>query len=106
MESQFPTNEEIIRAAKRNMNQAGWDYLVGGTESETSMRRNRLSLDKKGFRPRVLVDVSKMDTSSKLLGYPLKIPVILAPVGGLLEFIPTVQWKQPRQRINSELFTP
>ena len=88
MESQFPTNEEIIRAAKRNMNQAGWDYLVGGTESETSMRRNRLSLDKKGFRPRVLVDVSKMDTSSKLLGYPLKIPVILAPVGGLIRIHP------------------
>ena len=70
------------------MNQAGWDYLVGGTESATSMRRNRLSLAKKGFRPRILVDVSKMDTSSKLLGYPLIIPVMLAPVGGLIRIHP------------------
>ena len=88
MESQFPTNEEIIRAAKRNMNQAGWDYLVGGTETETSMRRNRLSLDKKGFRPRILVDVSNLDTSTTLLGYPMQIPVILAPIGGLVRIHP------------------
>ena len=89
MESQFRTNEDIIRAAKRNMDQAGWDYLVGGTETETTMRRNRLSFDKKGFRPRILVDVSKLDTSVNLLGHPLKIPVVLAPIGGLTRIHPS-----------------
>jgi len=86
--TQYPTNEDIIRAAKRNLTQAGWDYLVGGTESETSMRRNRASFDVKGFRPRVLVDVSTLDTSTTILGFPTKIPVMLAPIGGLVRIHP------------------
>ena len=55
---EFSTNEQIIQAAKRRLSQGPWDYLVGGSESETTMRRNRLAFDKVAFRPRVLVNVS------------------------------------------------
>ena len=68
MDSRFETNEEVVQAAKKALNQGAWNYLVGASESETSMRRNRLSFDKVGFRPRILVDVSKIDPSSSLLG--------------------------------------
>jgi glycolate oxidase len=83
---EFQTNEQIIQAARRNLSQGAWDYLAGGSESETTMRRNRLALDRLGFRPRVLVDVTDIDLSTTFLGHKLRIPVLLAPVGLLQNF--------------------
>ena len=88
MSPEFVSNEEIVREARRRLSQGPWDYLVGASESETTMRRNRLAFDRVAFRPRVLKDVSKVDTSSTFLGHPLRIPVILAPIGSLQVFIP------------------
>ncbi len=84
----FVSNEEIVIAARKNLTQGAWDYLVGGSESETTLRRNRLAFDRWGFRPRVLVDVSEVDTSTTFLGEKLRIPAILAPVGSLQTFTP------------------
>src|SRR5918995_396860 len=79
----FVTNQEVIVAARRNLTQNVWDYLTGGAESETTMRRNRFGLDSLAFRPRVLVDVSKIETTTNFLGHELRIPVMLAPIGSL-----------------------
>lgn len=84
----FVSNQEIITAARRNLTQNVWNYLTGGSESETTMRRNRLALDSLAFRPRVLIDVSKMDTSTLFLGHRLRIPVMLAPIGSLQSITP------------------
>ena len=84
----FVTNQEIIVAARRNLTQTVWDYLTGGAESETTMRRNRYGLDGLAFRPRVLIDVSKIDTAATFLGHKLKIPVMLAPIGSLQALTP------------------
>lgn len=83
MSADFVNNQEILLAARRKLNQDVWDYLSGGTESETTMRRNRLGLDSIAFRPRVLIDVSKVDPSTSVLGHKLRIPVMLAPIGSL-----------------------
>src|SRR5215213_649366 len=88
VDSDFVSNEEIVAAARRRLHQGAWDYLVGGSESETTMRRNRLAFDRYGFRPRILVDVSKIDTSTEFLGEKLRIPVLLAPIGSLEVFTP------------------
>src|SRR3954471_23226362 len=80
--SAFLSNEEIVLAARKRLSQANWDYLVGGSESETTMRRNRLAFDRWAFRPRILVDVSKIDTSATFMGQKMRLPVILAPLGG------------------------
>jgi glycolate oxidase len=82
------TNEEIIQEARRRVAQGAWDYLVGGSESETTLRRNRLAFDKVAFRPRILVDVSHVDTATDFLGQKLRIPAILAPIGSLQVFDP------------------
>src|SRR3954452_7263884 len=79
----FQTLHEIIAAARLNLNQNLWDYVIGGTATETTVRRNRLALDRIGFRPRVLEDVSSVDTSAELLGHRIRLPLALAPVGGL-----------------------
>jgi glycolate oxidase len=84
----FVTNEEIIQEARRRCAQGAWDYLVGGSESETTLRRNRQAFDKIAFRPRVLVDVTDVDTSTQLLGQTLRIPAIFAPIGSLQVFDP------------------
>jgi isopentenyl diphosphate isomerase/L-lactate dehydrogenase-like FMN-dependent dehydrogenase len=88
MTSQFLTNEQIILAARRNLPQYAWDYLVGGVESETTLRRNRSALDRVAFRPRVLRDVSRVDPSATLLGCRLPIPVIFAPIGSMQHLAP------------------
>ena len=80
------TLQEIIHRARRNLADGDWDYLVGGTETETTLRRNRLALDELGLRPRVLTDVSTVDTGGKLLGHDLRIPVILPPIGSMQVF--------------------
>src|SRR5438094_2686294 len=79
----FVTNQEVIVQARRNLSQNVWDYLTGGAESETTMRRNRFGLDSLGFRPRVLVDVSSVDPSTTFLDHKLRMPVMLAPIGSL-----------------------
>jgi isopentenyl diphosphate isomerase/L-lactate dehydrogenase-like FMN-dependent dehydrogenase len=79
---------EIIAKARQNLNQNDWDYIVGGAESESTLRRNRLALDSVAFRPRVLRDVSKVDCSVNQLGRKLRLPIVLAPVGSLESFNP------------------
>src|SRR5262249_8479470 len=79
---------EIVAKARQNLNQNDWDYIVGGVESETTLRRNRRALDTIAFRPRVLRDVSKADASVSQFGRPLRLPVVLAPVGSLESFHP------------------
>ena len=82
------TLHEIVKAAKIRLNPNIWDYLIGGTETETTLRRNRLALDTIAFKPRVLRDVSKIDPSSEILGRKIRLPVMLAPVGSLESFEP------------------
>ena len=88
MSLDFVTNQEVIIAARRNLTQDVWDYLSGGSESETTMRRNRLGFDSLALRPRVCVDVSKIDTSTTFLGQKLRIPFMMAPIGSLQTITP------------------
>ena len=85
-EMQFRTIHQIVKAAKMRLNQTSWDYLIGGTETETSLKRNRMAIDSLAIRPRVLNDVNKVDTSGTILGQTLKMPVLLAPIGSLQVF--------------------
>jgi len=84
----FQTLHEIVKAARANLQQGPWDYLVGGTETETTVRRNRQALDSVAFRPRVLRDVSRVDCASTFLGRSVRLPVLIAPIGGLETFDP------------------
>jgi glycolate oxidase len=82
----FLNLHEIIAKARQNLGQNEWDYIVGGVESETTLRRNRMALDSVALRPRVLRDVSKVDASVTHFGRKMRLPVVLAPVGSLESF--------------------
>lgn len=84
---EFQTLHEVVHAARLNLVQGDWDYLIGGTESETTLRRNRLALDTVAFRPRVLRDVRELDSSAQFLGRRLRLPVMMAPIGSIETFV-------------------
>ena len=100
MEERFQTLQEIVKAARQNLAPGPWDYLIGGAETETTLKRNRQALDSIAWRPRVLRDVSKIDPSSEILGKKIRLPVMLAPVGSLETFEPGVSSK-PWARIHA-----
>ena len=81
--NEFQTLHEVVAAAHRALDRNMWDYVVATTETATTMRRNRLALDRVAFRPRVLNDVSAIDSSGEFLGHKVRLPVAFAPVGGL-----------------------
>jgi glycolate oxidase len=83
----FQTLHELVKAARLRLNANIWDYLVGATETETTLARNRAALDGWAFRPRVLRDVRQVDSGADFLGTRrIRLPVALAPVGSLESF--------------------
>ncbi|WP_316175271.1 MULTISPECIES: alpha-hydroxy acid oxidase [unclassified Bradyrhizobium] len=87
-DEKFQNLHELIRKARAQLNQNAWDYIIGGAETETTLRRNRMALDEIAFRPRVLRDVSRVDASVETFGRKLRLPVVMAPVGALEIFDP------------------
>ena len=86
LEERFQNLHEIVKAARGCLPQGPWDYLVGGAETETTVRRNRQALDSIAFRPRVLRNVANVDLTTTFLGRTLRLPVLTAPIGGLETF--------------------
>jgi isopentenyl diphosphate isomerase/L-lactate dehydrogenase-like FMN-dependent dehydrogenase len=84
----FVTLPEIRRAARERLPREVYNFGAGGSETETTMRRNRRSIDRLAIRQNVLVDVRHIDLSTSLLGVPLSWPVAVAPMGGLVLFHP------------------
>ncbi|MAV37883.1 MAG: alpha-hydroxy-acid oxidizing enzyme [Planctomycetaceae bacterium] len=80
--------QELFKAAKQNLTPEIWDYLIGGAESETTLKRNRQALERLAFRPRVLRDVWEIDCGKDLLGIRQRIPVFAAPIGSLQDLHP------------------
>ena len=54
-------------------------YLAAGAADEITLRRNRECFDRIRLKPRVLVDVSRVDTRLELFGQSLDFPILLAP---------------------------
>jgi len=86
--SELPaTAFQYLARARANLSPGTWDYLMGGSESETTLNRNRRAIDEIALRPRVLRDVSEVDASTTLFGQKMRIPVMLAPIGSLQDII-------------------
>ena len=83
----FQVLHEFVGPARRKLGPNLWDYLMGGADTETTFRRNRQALDAIAFRPRVLNDVSNIDTSVALFGRKLRLPLILAPIGSMQDLV-------------------
>jgi 4-hydroxymandelate oxidase len=91
--------EELIKAPKeainvfdfepvcrKNVPPAHFGYMASGIDDEVTLRANREGFLKFQLRPRRLVDVSKVDMSTEILGVKYDTPIVLAPVGGQRSF--------------------
>ena len=73
--------DDLRTLAQRRMPGGVFDYIDGGAEDEKSLARNSSDFDRWSFRPRVLRDMSALDTSVELLGKRIPFPLVLAPTG-------------------------
>ena len=72
---------DLRELARRRSPRAVFDYVDGAAEDEISLRRARQAYARVEFRPRVLRDVSAVDTSTSVLGRLSRLPLVLAPTG-------------------------
>lgn len=85
-----PTRRRLARAgniadlraiAKRRTPRSVFDYVDGAAEQEISLTRARQAFADVEFRPRVLRDVTSVDTRRTIVGSPSSLPLVLAPTG-------------------------
>jgi 4-hydroxymandelate oxidase len=75
-----PVNlHEFEALARKRLTRMAYDYVAGGGADEITLRRNRASFDEIRLKPRVLVDVSRLETKLTLLGQEFAHPILLAP---------------------------
>jgi L-lactate dehydrogenase (cytochrome) len=73
--------EDLRLLHKQRVPKAFFDYADRGSYTEDTLRANSEKLQEIKFRQRILVDVSKRDLSTTILGEPAAMPLVLAPVG-------------------------
>ncbi|CAF1704429.1 unnamed protein product [Brassica oleracea] len=72
---------EFQELARQALPKMYYDFYSGGAEDQHTLKENMEAFSRIMFRPRVLVDVTKIDMSTRILGYPLSAPIMIAPTG-------------------------
>lgn len=75
--------EDLRRSAQRRLPRAIFDFFDGGAEDEKTLRDNAAAYQRRRLMPRVLTDVSAIDTSAVILGRPAALPFAIAPTGAV-----------------------
>ena len=73
------TIDEYEALARERLERSAYDYYAGGAGEERTLGANRDAFNAITLRPRVLVDVSAIDTRTTILGEGIDLPVMLAP---------------------------
>jgi isopentenyl diphosphate isomerase/L-lactate dehydrogenase-like FMN-dependent dehydrogenase len=77
---QLLTLDDAERLAESIVGPEAWSYIVGGAGDERTLRWNREAFSRYCLRPRVLVDVSSVSTETTVLGTPVSMPALVAPM--------------------------
>lgn len=75
--------EDLRLSAKKRLPKAIFDFFDGGAEDEISLRDNAAAYKRARLMPKVLTDVSVIDTSTVILGKPAALPIAIAPTGAV-----------------------
>ena len=73
--------EDLRSQARRRLPKVVFDYIDGGAETEITLRENLHAFEAVIFRPRHAVAIPRCDLRTRILGFELSLPVLLAPVG-------------------------
>jgi isopentenyl diphosphate isomerase/L-lactate dehydrogenase-like FMN-dependent dehydrogenase len=84
----FVNIEDLRQAARRRLPRSVFDYIDGGAEGEVTLRENVRAFEDITFRPRCAVETPAPALATTVLGTPISLPVILAPVGSSRMFWP------------------
>lgn len=68
------------KLARTRMAPPLWDFFQGGSDDELTMRECRAAFERIKLRPRVLVDISAIDMHCSVLGTPVSMPLLIAPM--------------------------
>jgi 4-hydroxymandelate oxidase len=79
--SRFVNVHDFEAAATARLTEASREYLNSGSADEITLRHNRRAFEETALLPRVLRDVSRIDTSLELFGTRLLSPLMIAPTG-------------------------
>jgi hypothetical protein len=74
--------------ARQSLSPGHHAYLATGVDHERGLYANRAGFGRFGLRPRPLIDVTELDTSTEVLGKRLSCPIALAPAGMATVFHP------------------
>lgn len=80
--------EDLRRMAQRRLPRMAFDYIDGGAEREWTLKGNMRAFEDVMFRPRSAVATPKCDLKTTVVGMPIELPLILAPVGSSRMFYP------------------
>lgn len=70
---------DLEAVARERIPREFWDYYASGAEDEVTLRENRAAFERLSVAYRVMVDVSRRDTATSVLGHPVAMPVLTAP---------------------------
>lgn len=70
---------EYEAIAKKKLPKMVYDYYASGAEDEWTLQENRNAFSRIMFRPRILIDVSKIDMTTTILGFNISTPIMIAP---------------------------
>ncbi|KAK9074130.1 hypothetical protein SSX86_006727 [Deinandra increscens subsp. villosa] len=70
---------EYQAIAKEKLPKQAYDYYASGAEDEWTLEENRNAFSRILFRPRILIDVSKIDMTTTILGFKISMPIMVAP---------------------------
>jgi L-lactate dehydrogenase (cytochrome) len=86
--SKAVTISDLRLMAERRLPRMVFDYIDGGAEREWTLRENMRAFEDVMFRPRSAVATPTCDLKTTVLGTPIDVPFILAPVGSSRMFYP------------------
>ncbi|KAH1210838.1 (S)-2-hydroxy-acid oxidase GLO1 [Glycine max] len=70
---------EYEAIAKQKLPKMAFDYYASGAEDQWTLQENRNAFSRILFRPRILIDVSKIDLTTTVLGFKISMPIMIAP---------------------------
>src|SRR5262245_45787882 len=73
--------EDLRRRARRRLPRAVFDFIDGGAEDELTLRENRAAFERVRLAPKALIDVTRIDTQTTIVGGPASLPIAIAPTG-------------------------
>ncbi len=77
------TIADLRKLSHRRLPRSVFEFFDGGAEDESTLSGNAEAFERLRLFPKVLVDVSAVDTSASIVGISSRLPLAIAPMGAI-----------------------